>query len=164
VKAVLLGGTRGMGRALARLMAERGDAVALLGRRLDDLEKSARDLEVRAGAGTGTVPVATCDLERPETFAPALEAAEKALGGLDTVVVTAGAFATQDRLENDPERAREVLLVDFTNTILFCEEARRRLLAAVYLPTHALLSRLYPPPSRTRSCASRTAGATGSRA
>ena len=126
MKVAVLGATKGMGRALARRMAQRGDAVALLGREQGDLERSARDLEVRGGARVGT---ALCDLERPETFAPALEAAEAALGGLDTVVVTAGLFATQERLEADPELARRLLLVDFTNTVAFCEEARRRLLA-----------------------------------
>jgi short-subunit dehydrogenase len=116
-----------MGRALARLMAERKDAVFLLGRDLEDLSKSARDLEARGGiVGVGT---ATCDLERPETFGPALASAETTLGGLDAVVVTAGLFATQDRLEADPELARRLLLVNFTNTVAFCEEARRRLLA-----------------------------------
>ena len=38
-------------------------------------------------------------------------------------------FATQDKLEADPELARRLLTVDFANTVLFCEEARRRLLA-----------------------------------
>jgi short-subunit dehydrogenase len=38
-------------------------------------------------------------------------------------------FSTQDRLEADPELARRLLLVDFTYTVAFCEEARRRLLA-----------------------------------
>ena len=127
MKVAVLGATRGMGRALARRMAERGDAVFLLGRDEADLRKSARDLEVRAGQGQ--VGVAVCDLERPETFGPALDAAEAALGGLDTVVVTAGLFAPQDRLEADPELARRVLLVDFTNTVVFCEAARVRLLA-----------------------------------
>ena len=127
MKVAFLGATRGMGRALARLMAERGHDLFLLGRDTADLEKSARDLEARAGRGhVGSAP---CDLARPEGFAAALEAAETVLGGLDTVVVTAGAFATQDRLEDDPELARRVLEVDFTNTVVFCEHARRRLLA-----------------------------------
>ena len=64
MKVAVLGATRGMGRALARLMAARGDAVFLLGRDERDLQKSARDLEVRAGKGR--VGVAVCDLERPE--------------------------------------------------------------------------------------------------
>jgi NAD(P)-dependent dehydrogenase (short-subunit alcohol dehydrogenase family) len=127
VKAALLGATKGMGRALARLMAERGDALALLGRRLEDLERSARDLELRSGRGP--VAAALCDLERPESFEPALAEAERALGGLDAVVVTAGAFATQDALEADTEAARRLLTVDFANTVTFCEHARKRLLA-----------------------------------
>ena len=53
-----------------------------------------------------------------------------ALGRVDTVVVTAGLFATQDALEADPALARRVLEADFTGTVLFCEAARARLLAA----------------------------------
>jgi decaprenylphospho-beta-D-erythro-pentofuranosid-2-ulose 2-reductase len=128
-KVVFLGATKGMGRALARRMAARGDALFLLGRDVEDLERSARDLELRAaGAGGRTVGVADCDLERPERFGAAFDRAESALGGLDTVVVTGGMFATQERLEADGELARRLLTVDFANTVVFCEEARRRLL------------------------------------
>lgn len=125
-KVAFLGATKGMGRALARLMAERGDALFLLGRHREDLERSAGDLAVRGkGLEVGT---AACDLERPEGFAAALDAAEEALGGLDAVVVTAGLFAAQEELEADAELARRLLTVDFAHTVLFCEEARRRLL------------------------------------
>jgi short-subunit dehydrogenase len=127
VRIAFLGATKGMGRALARLMAERGDALFLLGRDATDLERSARDLDSRAGRGRcGT---AACDLERPEGFAAALDAAEAGLGGLDAVVVTAGLFATQDRLEDDVELTRRLLTVDFAHTVVFCEHARKRLLA-----------------------------------
>ncbi len=118
-----------MGRALARRLAERGDEVFLLGRDRADLEASARDLEVRSGHSGVCVGTAFCDLERPETFAPALAAAEDTLSGLDTIVVTAGLFAPQERLEADAELAARVLDVDFARTVQFCEEARRRLLA-----------------------------------
>jgi len=127
MKVVFLGATRGMGRALARLMAGRGDTLFLLGRSEADLDKSARDLEVRSGRGT--VGHAPCDLEKPETFEAALDAADRGLGGFDTVVVTAGLFARQEDLEADPESTRRLLTVDFANTIVFCEAARRRLLA-----------------------------------
>jgi short-subunit dehydrogenase len=126
---VLLGATKGMGRALARLCAERGERLFLLGREPGDLAKSARDLELRGGAPAGSVGTAACDLERPETFAPALDAAQAALGRLDAVVVTAGLFATQERLEADLELTRRLLTVDFANTVVFCEAARQRLLA-----------------------------------
>jgi decaprenylphospho-beta-D-erythro-pentofuranosid-2-ulose 2-reductase len=129
MKIAVLGATKGMGRALVRRLIERGDELFLLGRDLQDLGQSARDLESRAGKTAGTVGTAACDLEHPEGFAAALAAAEAALGGLQAVIVTAGLFANQDQLEADPELARRLLTVDFANTVLFCEEARRRLLA-----------------------------------
>ena len=128
-KTVVLGATKGMGRAVARRLAERGDALFLLGRDADDLAASARDIELRTGRAAGSIGAAICDLEQPEGFAAALDAADAALGGADTVVVTAGLFATQDRLEAEPDLARRLLTVDFANTVVFCEEARRRLLA-----------------------------------
>ena len=124
---VVLGATRGIGRALARRLAERGDRVFLLGRDIPDLERSARDMQIRAnGAPIG---VAHCDLSVPETFVSAMDAAVGALSTIDTVVVTAGDFATQPVLEQDLERTRHLLTVNFTNTVLFCELARTRLLA-----------------------------------
>jgi len=115
-----------MGRALARRMAARGDRLVLLGRQLDDLQRSAADLTARGAASVGT---ARCDLEQPDSFAAALASADEQLGGFDTVVVTAGLFGTQAQLENDLELTRRVLAADFTNTVLFCEHARARLLA-----------------------------------
>jgi decaprenylphospho-beta-D-erythro-pentofuranosid-2-ulose 2-reductase len=124
---VILGATRGMGRSLARKLVERGDWVALLGRDGAELEKSAADLHARGTPGV-RVTTGLCDLERPDTFRPALESAEQGLEGLDVVVVTAGLFATQEQLEADPSLALRVLAVDFANTVLFCEEARKKLL------------------------------------
>ena len=128
MKVALLGATKGMGRALAHLMAERGDALFSLGRDRDDLARSAADLQIRGAHGR--VGTASCDLLDPTTFAPALDAAVQELGGLDVVVVTAGLFATQEALERDAALRERLLTVDFTNTIQFCELARARLLAS----------------------------------
>jgi NAD(P)-dependent dehydrogenase (short-subunit alcohol dehydrogenase family) len=127
VKAVLLGATRGMGRAVARRLVERGHEVFLLGRDPEQLARSARDLEIRRGAGA--VGFARCDLLEPAGFAGALERADAALGGFDAVVLTAGVFDSQELLDQDPDACARLLTVDFTNSVLFCEAARRRLLA-----------------------------------
>jgi len=122
----MLGATRGMGRALAREIAARGDRLFLLGRDAEALERSARDLELRgAPAPVGTAP---CDLLEPETFEPALEAADAALDGFDTLILTAGLFDTQEALEADPKLRERVLTADFTATLQLCELARVRLL------------------------------------
>jgi decaprenylphospho-beta-D-erythro-pentofuranosid-2-ulose 2-reductase len=127
VKAVILGGTKGMGREIARQLAERGDSTFLLGRDEVDLSRSAADLKARHPRFTETGH-ARCDLERPEQFAPALDAADAALDGFDTVIVTAALFATQEALEADTELLRRLVTVNYANTVVFCEHARKRLL------------------------------------
>ena len=127
MKIAILGATKGMGRALARKLAERGDAVALLGRDADELARSAADLQTRGAQGA--ITTAVCDLERPDGFRAALDAVESSLGGLDTVVVTAALFASQDALEADAVLTQKLLTVDFANTVVFCEEARKKLLS-----------------------------------
>ncbi|MEN6450412.1 MAG: SDR family NAD(P)-dependent oxidoreductase [Thermoguttaceae bacterium] len=127
MKAVLFGASRGMGRALGRLLAARGERLFLVEHVAEQLERSARDFEIRGAPAP--VQTAFCDLLKPETFGPALDEAARALDGFDTVVVTAGLYATQDELESDPQLTARLLTADFTNTVLFCEEARKRLLA-----------------------------------
>lgn len=128
MKVVVLGASKGIGRAVARLLAERGASLYLLGRDLEDLERSARDLEQRGG-GKQPVLCARCDLEDPSGFEAALDAADRALSGFDTVIVTAALFGTQDELEADTPRATRLLTVNFANTVAFCEYARKRLLS-----------------------------------
>jgi short-subunit dehydrogenase len=126
MKAVLVGATRGMGQALSRLIAERGDQLFLLGIPEQDLKECAADLQARANAAVGW---ALCDLQDPGMFGPALDAADAALGGFDTLVITAGIFAPQEVLEEDLALTQQLLTVNFTNTVLLCEHARKRLLA-----------------------------------
>jgi short-subunit dehydrogenase len=126
MRVAFLGATKGMGRALARLMAERGDTICLLGRNSADLERSAADLSVRGAIPP--VPSVACDLEKPDTFAPAIDAAREALEGLDAVVVTAAVFATQEELEADAALAERLVRINFSNTVMFCEAAKKALL------------------------------------
>ena len=127
MKAVVFGGTAGIGRAVAQQLAGRGDSVFLLGRDAAALERSAADLTARHPRQERS-SWALCDLEAPSGFASALEAADAALGGFDAVIVTAGMFATQAQLEADVELARRLTTANFANTVAFCEHARARLL------------------------------------
>jgi NAD(P)-dependent dehydrogenase (short-subunit alcohol dehydrogenase family) len=129
LRIALFGATSGMGRAVSRQLAARGDRVFVLGIDESELARTVADLGVHGGIQDGA-GYAVCDLADPKTFAPALAAAIAALGGLDVVVVTAAMFATQEQLERDAALAERLLTLDFTNTILFCEEAKKCLLAA----------------------------------
>jgi short-subunit dehydrogenase len=97
VKAVLLGATRGMGRAVARVLAARGERLFLLGRDAEALARSARDLEIRgAPAPVGT---AHCDLLDPAASSRRSTRADRALDGFNTAILSASLFAPQDALE-----------------------------------------------------------------
>ena len=126
MKVALLGATQGMGRALARRFAARGDAICLMGRNEAELQRSAEDLKARGGSA---VHFLTCDLGDADRFDELLAEAQERLGGLDAVVLSAAAFASQEELESDRDRLAALLDLNFTKSILFCEAARERLLA-----------------------------------
>jgi len=122
-----VGATRGMGRAVARLIAEGGSTIFVLGRSAADLAATARDLEARGAAQP--VGTAVLDLARPADFAGALDAADAALGRFDTLVVTAGLFGRQDELAGDPAALERLLHVNFTATVVLCQMAAERMAA-----------------------------------
>lgn len=124
---VILGATKGMGRSLARLLAERGDQLFLLGRSHEELARSAADLRARSPEQR-PVEFAVCDLGNPQSFDMAFQTAVSALERIDTIIVTAAQFASQEALEADPDLCAHLLNTNFTNTVLFCERARKLLL------------------------------------
>lgn len=123
---LILGATRGMGRALARKYAARGAALALLGRDAEDLQRTAADLVARGASAAVQV---VCDLEKTETILPALHTGSTALGRVDVVVLTAGIYASQESLEASPELTEKLLRVNLLATVRFCEAAREVLAA-----------------------------------
>jgi decaprenylphospho-beta-D-erythro-pentofuranosid-2-ulose 2-reductase len=125
MKAAFVGATRGIGKALARRMAERADALFLLGRESARLAVAARDLEARGARAP--VRTGVLDLGEPAGFATALDAADAALGGFDTLVVTGGLFGGQTELAADPARLERLLAANFTGTALLCQQAAGRL-------------------------------------
>lgn len=88
-KAIILGGTRGIGRAIADTLAKEGAHVAICARNADQVAAATSELEAMGIKATG----ASIDV----TDSPALKAwiaeAARTLGGLDILVSNAGAMA-----------------------------------------------------------------------
>lgn len=125
---VIFSATQGMGLAVARRMAERGDKLYLLGRNEKELELVSKDIVARSGKPI--IGHGLCDMENPAGFSEVLNGAQAALGTIDTVIVTAAVFGTQEQFEQDLVFAAKLFTVNLTNTILFCEHARKVMLAS----------------------------------
>ena len=91
-RAVIMGGSRGIGRSIALGFARAGAAVAICARGAEALEATRRELEA-AGA---TAYAAPCDLADPAAIARFIPDAAAALGGINILVNNASAFAGAD--------------------------------------------------------------------
>lgn len=84
--AVVSGGSRGIGAAIAGLLAESGAAVVVSGRDADRLERAVKDLQSSAGSVVGVV----ADAAKREDADRLVDAAKQQFGRLDVLVNNAG--------------------------------------------------------------------------
>lgn len=84
--AVITGGSRGLGLALARRLAERGARLVLVSRSADALGRAVRELEFRGAA----VDARVCDVRDERAVAAMIESVVAAYGPIDLVVNVAG--------------------------------------------------------------------------
>ena len=107
--AIVTGGTRGIGAAVAALLAEHGAAVVVSGRDAGRLQNAVRELEERGASVHGVV----ADAAKREDADRLVEAAKERYGRLDLLVNNAG--ITRDGLlirmkDDDWDRVMEVNL------------------------------------------------------
>jgi len=84
--ALVTGGSRGIGRAIARRLAQLGAAVSICGRNQESLMKTAEELRVLGVR----VHAQTADVTRADEIASLVEATEKTLGPITILVNNAG--------------------------------------------------------------------------
>ena len=91
-RAVVTGGSKGIGRAIAAELMAEGVAVTICSRHPDELDATAAELVRRVTAdATGSVLAMPCDVRDPDQVTAFVDAATAAMGGLDILVNNAGA-------------------------------------------------------------------------
>lgn len=111
---IILGATSSMARALARALADRGDAVLLAGRDTEDLQRLADDCKLR---GAPWAEAIAFDARKPATFQPILDRAGWERGAINAAVFV-GSMPAQSEIDADPS------LIDGTVTDNFAGPAR----------------------------------------
>ncbi|WFR74418.1 3-oxoacyl-ACP reductase FabG [Prescottella defluvii] len=116
---IVTGGSKGIGRGIARVFAKSGADVLITARDAEALEKAAAELSELPGRVT-TMQV---DVTDPDSCAEMVEVAVERYGGLDVLCANAGIFPScrlQDLTSRDLD---EVLAVNFKGTVFAVQAA-----------------------------------------
>src|SRR5690242_7328293 len=120
-KAIVTGGTRGIGRAIAERLLREGAAVAICGR---DADATARAVD--AMKPLGRVFGHPADVTRPDDVGKFFEAVQKEFSGLDILVNNAGVGVFRKIGEMTPEEWRRNIDVNLNGAFYCSREALTR--------------------------------------
>ena len=112
---VILGGTRGIGRAIADTLADEGANVAICARNADQVSQAVTELEAKGIRATG----GSVDVTEGEQLQTWIKSAAEELGGIDILVSNAGAMAQG----NDPQSWKQNFELDVLGAVNAFEAA-----------------------------------------
>jgi NAD(P)-dependent dehydrogenase (short-subunit alcohol dehydrogenase family) len=115
--AVVIGGTSGIGRAISLGLAEAGADVVASGRRQQQVNETAAEIEAR---GRRSLPL-TCDTQDRATLETLLTKTTGRFGKVDILVNCAGRIKRAPTLTFPEDEWREILDTNLTGTLRACQ-------------------------------------------
>lgn len=116
LRVLITGATSGVGEATAKLFAQRGARVALLGRRAAELRRVVEEID-------GGAHAVVTDVADAESVRNGVRGAIHSLGGLDVAVNAAGVASYVPLQDLDEHRWHEVLDTNLSGTFYVAREA-----------------------------------------
>lgn len=120
-RVIVTGGSTGIGRAIAVLLASEGARVFICGRDEQHLADGLQRINA-VGQGDGVA----VDLAKPEGLRRFFSAADAWLAGLDVAVINA-AVGAETVLDGNEEELRHILETNFVSYLISAREAARRM-------------------------------------
>ena len=118
--AIVTGGSRGIGLAIARALVADGAQVAVTGRSAAHLDGARRALEA---AGPARVETLQADVKEYDAVARAVNAVVGRFGGLDILINNAGIGIFADVAAMTPEQWSDVIATNLTGVFNACHAA-----------------------------------------
>jgi 3-oxoacyl-[acyl-carrier protein] reductase len=115
--ALVTGASRGLGKAVADLLAAEGASVALAARNRETLESTAREIRERSG---GRILSHTADVTREEEVAALVDRVASELGRIDVLVANAGGPPASRFETTEISDWRSGIELSLLSTILLC--------------------------------------------
>ena len=113
-RAVVTGGSAGLGRAIAKTLVRHGARVVIVGRRPEVLDQTLRELKSDAG---GDVFAVSADVTKSEDVARIAQAVQSMWGGLDMFCHSAGRSMRGTVLGTSPDEYRDMLDTNFVSAV-----------------------------------------------
>lgn len=126
--AVVIGGTSGIGRAIAHGLAEAGANVVPTSRRIEQVETAAKEIE---SFGRGALRVAS-DVSDRESLETLLRETIAAFGKVDILVNSAGRTKRAPTVDFNEEDWNDILETNLTGTLRSCQIFGRHMLENGY--------------------------------
>ncbi|MEV0611994.1 SDR family oxidoreductase [Nonomuraea sp. NPDC050404] len=141
--AVVTGGSRGIGRAVASRLAAAGQDVAVVyASNAEEADAAVGEIEAAGARGIAL----RADVADEVAMAAAFDAAEQRLGPIDVVVNSAGVMALQPIRELDLAELDRQLRVNVRGTFVVAREAARRIRpGGAIIAFSTSVTRLRPP-------------------
>ena len=113
---LIIGATSAIARESARIWADRGDALFLLGRDAGRLEAMAVDLKVRGASFVGWAHLDFSDFSQHQ---PMVARASVAMQGINAALIAHGVLPDQKACEQDFARTQEAMVTNLSTYVSF---------------------------------------------